>query len=132
MYKTFCFCFENILLCILYKLICFHLLIIVYNFFDRTFHTCLPRFEASSLGLGSDKYILDSVCRPLIRQSPLPIGKNINFEDSDDSPIVNREAINLFCMKVLFVYLVRKLHMVDYIIFACIILYMYLVYVVMC
>ena len=27
----------------------------------------------------------------------LAISKNVNFEDSNDSPILNREAINLFC-----------------------------------
>jgi hypothetical protein len=49
------------------------------------------------LALQGDKDVLDSVSKPLIIQSPLSIGKDINLEDSDDFSIVNREAINLFC-----------------------------------
>ena len=47
--------------------------------------------------LEGDKDIFDSILKPLIVQSSLPIGKDINVEDSDDSPIVNRKAVNLFC-----------------------------------
>jgi hypothetical protein len=50
--------------------------------------------------------------------------KDIDFEDLDDFPIVNRGQ-SIFYKQILFVYLVRKLHMVDCIIFTCIILYMY-------
>jgi hypothetical protein len=49
------------------------------------------------LALEGDKDVFDSVWKPWITQSPLSIGKDINFEDSDDSLVVNREAINLFC-----------------------------------
>jgi hypothetical protein len=49
------------------------------------------------LALEGDKNVFDSVLKPLIIQSPLPIGKDINFENSDDSSIANHEAINLFC-----------------------------------
>jgi hypothetical protein len=48
------------------------------------------------LALEGDKNIFDFVLKPLIIQSILSIGKDINFEDSDDFPIVNRKAINLF------------------------------------
>ena len=47
--------------------------------------------------LEGDNDVFDSGLKPLIVHSPLPIGKDLNFGDSDDSPIVNREAINLFC-----------------------------------
>ena len=89
-------------------------------------HVCCT-LKRLLLDLEGNKYIFDSVFRPLIIQSPLPTDKNINFEDSDDSPIINCEPINLFCEEILFVYLFQMLHKVNYIIFTCIILYMYFV-----
>ena len=59
-------------------------------------HVCCA-LKRYLLALEGDKDVFDSVLKPLIIQSPLSIGKDINFEGSDDSPIVNREAINLFC-----------------------------------
>ena len=49
------------------------------------------------LALEGDKDVFDSIFKPLIMQSPLLIAKDTNVEDSDDFPILNREAINLFC-----------------------------------
>jgi hypothetical protein len=49
------------------------------------------------LALEGDKDGFDSVLKPFIVLSPLPIRENTNFENSYDSPIVNRKAINLFC-----------------------------------
>ena len=49
------------------------------------------------LALEGDKDVFDSILKPLIRQSLLPIGKDINCEDSNGSPIVNREGVNLIC-----------------------------------
>ena len=73
------------------------LLIIFYYLFDKALHTCLPRFERHLLALEGDKNVFHSFWKPLIIQYPFSIGKYINFEDSDGSSIVNREAINLFC-----------------------------------
>jgi hypothetical protein len=49
------------------------------------------------LALEGDKNVFDFVLKTLITQSSLAIGKDINFEDLDDSPILNYKAINLFC-----------------------------------
>ena len=49
------------------------------------------------LALGSDKDVFDSILKPLIMQSALLNGKDINYEDSNDYPIVNRGAVKLFC-----------------------------------
>ena len=68
-------------------------------------HTCCA-LKRHLLALEGDKVVFASVLKPLIIQSPLSIGKDINFEASDDSPIDDREAFNLFCEEVLFVYLV--------------------------
>jgi hypothetical protein len=59
-------------------------------------HVCRA-LKRHLLALEGDKDVFDSVLKPLIIQSPLSIGKDINFEDLDDSLIVNRDAINLFC-----------------------------------
>ena len=68
-----------------------------YYLFDKALHTCFPRFERHLLAMEGDKNVFHSVWKPLIIHYPFSIGKYINFEDSDDSLIVNREAINLFC-----------------------------------
>ena len=54
------------------------------------------------LTLEGHKDVLDFVMKPLITQSSLAIGKDTNFEDSYDSPILNRKAINLFMSKFYF------------------------------
>jgi len=59
-------------------------------------HVCCI-LKCHLLALKGDKDVFDSILKPLIMHSPLPIGKAINCEDSDDSPIVNRKAVNLFC-----------------------------------
>ena len=58
------------------------------------------------LALEDGKDVFDSLLKPLITQSPLPIGKDTNLEDSDDSPVHNRDAINLFYEQNLLVNLV--------------------------
>ena len=56
----------------------------------HVFHTLKHHF----LTLKGDKDIFDSILKPLIIQSLLAIAKDINFKDSDDSPILNYKAIN--------------------------------------
>ena len=49
------------------------------------------------LVLKDDKDVFDFVLKPLIRKSPSAIGKDINYEYLDESPILNHKVINLFC-----------------------------------
>ena len=66
------------------------------SFIGPSIHACRA-LKRHLLALEGDKDVFDSVLKPLMVQSSLPVGKDINFEDSDDSPIINREAVNLFC-----------------------------------
>ena len=72
------------------------LIIVSYLFHRPSIHACRA-LKRQLLVLKGDKEVFNSVLKPLIVQSLIPIGKNFNFEDSDDSSIVDREAINLFC-----------------------------------
>ena len=68
----------------------------IISLIGSSIHACRT-LKRHLLALESDKDIFDSVLKPLIIPSPLPLVKDTNSEDSDDSPIVNREAVNLFC-----------------------------------
>ena len=71
--------------------------IVLYYVFDRpSIHACCT-LKCHLLALEGDKDIFNFILKPLIMQSPLPIGKDINWEDSDDPPIVNLKAVDLFC-----------------------------------
>ena len=59
-------------------------------------HACCT-LKRHLLALKGDNDVFDSILKPLIMHSPFPIGKDINYEDSDDSPIINHEGVNLFC-----------------------------------
>ena len=71
--------------------------IVLYYVFNRpSIHACRT-LKCHLLALEGDKDIFNFILKPLIMQSPLPIGKDINWEDSDDPPIVNLKAVDLFC-----------------------------------
>jgi len=56
------------------------------------------------LGLEGDKDVLDSILKPLIIQSPLAIAQDTNYENLNDSPLLNYEAINLFLSKSKYIF----------------------------
>ena len=66
------------------------------SFIGLSIHACRT-LESHLLALEGDKDVFHSIFRHLIMQSPLPIDKDINYEDSNDFPILNHEAVNLFC-----------------------------------
>ena len=59
-------------------------------------HACRA-LKRHLLALKDDKNVFDTVLKLLIIQSRLPIGIDINFEDSDDSLFVSK-----FCLFILF------------------------------
>ena len=66
------------------------------SFIGPSIHACRI-LKRNLLVLKGDKDVFDSILKPLVMQSPLLIDKDINYEDSDDSPIVKCEVVNLFC-----------------------------------
>ena len=72
------------------------LIICIISLVKPIIHAC-HNLKRHLLALEGDKDVFDSVLKPLITQSLIAIGKDTNLENSDDSPIRNCKAINLFC-----------------------------------